>query len=1580
MKKKLLLFFFIVSSLFSSSVHAAIVKDSLITSTSTKRTLLNVNKLLKQKLFELDKKYPTTDKEFQYTSNASEFSFKQINSEYPILQEVENNRQEAEGVINEVEETGKWVDTFSNEDIQTLPVGIQHEVSGVTYQIGFAKARFTKDYTELTVFARIKLPQTDERGEPIQLFFGANNVKLSHSGGLIGQANLVLLGDVFIPFNKGNWLFSLKGGFDMETGLTQNNTYITIDCDGVKELGLQGEVQFSRKMLLPVDNEGNLAPETRMYTNSAQKKVQIPNRVRGNFNMVGSDWNDLVIELSLSPFVLTKHPDKFMFTANQATFDFSDLRTPEVNFPNFYEEKGLLQPNREAWRGVYVQSLQIALPKEFKTEESISQNKRVTFNALNMIIDNHGVSGYFSVENLIPLKSGRTSNTKAWAYSVDKFGLELAANNLIGADFSGAIVLPVSKNAKATNAKGEKIETLGLGYSGIISEEEYGLSVSTLEELNFDVFQAKAQLAPNSSVELLVENGNFRPRAILNGYLDISAKNNPETDEKALTNFKGVQFQNLVLQTTSPILQADYFGYKKAGKFSNFPVSIPEVALVANEYETSLIFGLSINLMSKGFSGSTRLKIQGEISDEDRKQRWRFKGLDLAAIAIDADLGGVQLNGALELMRNDPEYGNGFAAEIQGTFGGFGPITTKAIFGKKDFRYWYVDASVRGLKINIGPVQLSGFAGGASYRMTRRQGVSASEFSPSGLSYIPSDRSGLGVKAMIIGSIGDETAVSIGAGFEIEFNKKGGMNRLGFFGEAKVMKALEFANPASAMQDQLQGMVNNEALQGVMDSKAGKTFLDKSTEEYPKSAAATATIEGKIGVNFDFVNDSFHADMELYVNTPGGFLQGYGPGGLAGWGVIHVSKKEWYAHLGTPSKRVGLRLGVGPISVETTGYFMVGDRLEGSPPPPPEVAEILGVELSELDYMRDENALSSGKGFAFGTNFKVDTGDLRFLIFYARFMAGAGFDIMLRDYGEASCKNTGKQIGIDGWYANGQAYVYLQGELGIRIKLFFVKKKIPIISAGAAVLLQAKAPNPIWIKGYLGGYYNLLGGLVKGRFRFKLEIGEVCELENASPLGGIKMITGLTPKENTDDVDVFAAPQAAFSMKVNEPIIIPDDQSDKTYKVLLDKFEVTDESGKLIEGEMEWATSKDRVTFYSTDILPPNTKLKVVAEVSFLEKVNGVFQTVNVDGQKAVEREERNFTTGEAPTHIPLHNIKYCYPVVNQKFVYAKEYKKGYIKLKRGQDYLFDSAQWESKVTLTDENDKNTITEMNYNLSDNQVNYAMTNLANKTGYTMTINSYPKNASTHSTTKTKKKETATNLDNDNTFVVTQNQANEVSNTGEIERLTYNFGTSEYATFVSKMRSIKTTNHLFDQRFEAIFLSAKINPNEGYELMELVGDTYSDNKPLVVAEATLKDDYFTKDIDPILYQKHPLTSKYTISRDPKIYGFKPSKALILSTSYLTSLEHDVDINWRKTRFPFRYDLALIYKEDYVSIRDRVLNDFTNGLIPSTQTALDIIDADFLQMRNGKYDVKLNYVLPGNKKNSSFIFNYTNPLRFR
>lgn len=1520
-----------------------------------------------------------------------------------------SQRAMANASFQKIEEQNTWVDSFSNEDIQELPVGVKHIMGNIEYAIGITEARFTKDYTELTVFARIKLPQTNENGYPIELFFGANNVILSHEGGIVGDANLVLLGDLTIPFNANQWMLTLKGGFDYRTGNVLNSTYVTINCDGVKELGLQGDVEISRNLVLPIDPQGNVDLREHIFvpilTENGTQTIEVPNRVKGAFNMVASDWNDLLVGIDLQPFTLSEqrngqnYDGNFQFFINQAVLDFSDIRNdPNISnaFPNYYYDNGLLLPNERTWRGVYVNTVEVRMPSEFKTSQTIdaAQNRRVAFGAHHLLIDNYGVSGTFYGDNIFDLNEGRTNESKAWAYSLDHIEVTIAANHFIGAGIEGRILLPVS------NSESDEPDNIGLRYLGLISPEEYLLNVSTDSIIDFNLWKAKGQLLPNSSIELVVSEGKFKPKAILHGNLDISAEQNNETpddgaEEGKLVEFEGIVFQNLVLQTESPVFAVDYMGYTGEVKLANFPVSISNIGITSNPQQANLYFDLAINLMGEnnGFAAQTSLGVLGRFEEENYKQKWNFDGVLLDAISLDADMGGFSMGGSLTLMDDDPEYGDGFAASLNVELkSGEGiNIAAKGIFGKTDFRYWQFDALVDNLPpIGLaGVINLEGFSGGASYRMRRTD--FGSSFSPTGIGYTPDQNSGLGLKAMVMFNAVKSEVLSGGAGFEIAFNTNGGIDFLGYYGQATLLNVdiPGMGNIEELMGKLKENTVMKEKFLGVTNdnvgtSWSGRNLLDKAEGEFPQVPKELMSISAELGITYDFQNEVLHGELDSFVNVPGNFVQGVGPNGRAGWAVLHFSPEEWYVYIGTPEDRLGLRIGIGPLSVETGGYFMAGSILPDSPPPPPEVASILGVEIDELDSMRDENALQSGAGFAFGSNFSIDTGDLRFLIFYASFQAGAGFDIMLRDYGDAQCSNTGDQVGIDGWYANGQAYAYLQGELGVRVKLFFINKKIPIIKGAAAVLLQAKAPNPIWMRGYMGGNYNLLGGLVKGSFRFKLTIGEECVFDEDAPLGGLKIITDVSPDDGVEDIDVFAIPEATFSMRVGEPLIIPEDEGDKTYRIDLEEF-VMIHQGQEISGSLEWSTMNDRATFVSTDILPPDEQITIKVKVSFKEKINGIFKPILVNGQPAIEEEERSFTTGGAPNYIPLHNITYAYPVIDQKYFLEEEYDYGYVQLDRGQDYLFEDEAWESvmKFTKVDQTES-TILDFNYNFSSNELRYTLPDIAQETDYLLQVVSQPVGGDDSDNSGTTNTE---NIDigdetGHNTAIIETNVAQNLSKEGSIERLGYEFRTSAYKTFNVKINTITTSSYNWGIIYsDVIHLTNRLDEHEAFDLVELVGSTYTDNKPLVSAEATLEDSYFREDLDPYLYSNYPLGDQFTFQhREEFPLGVPPKFDLPILSSYLTNLDYGINQNILRTTFPYRYNLGLAYKQDWVNMHSQIVNAQIDGLIPSGSSVLDFLDESYLFMRYGFYKIKLSYKLPGDIDRSSATYRFKNPNNFR
>ena len=1514
------------------------------------------------------------------SSYKNEFNANYLNKTYPIDSVTNRNLQKARAAFVDLDNSNSYVNFFSPNDMALLPIGIKKEIGNITYSMGITKAQFLPGHSVVTAFVRIIIPQMNQNSKPTELFFGAENIKLSHKGGLYETANLFLLGDVPIPINDGTSLLVLKGSFDMELGNIDSQSYVSINCEGFKEMGMAADVIFPRSMLEPVD-------EDHMIISNPSVKVA------GHFKTVINDWNNILAEISLPPFQLTKpnSNDKtgkagVIFELNTAVFDFSDFQnSPDIEFPEGYE-KYLIPGNEKLWRGVYINSLRIILPEYFRKK---NKEERVSFQANHLLIDGMGVSGSFSVDNILSLSEGEASK---WQFSVEYFELDLLTNNIVGAGISGEIVLPTSKEVLPDDTP-EQLVKKTLGYEALIDpiNENYLLTVTIKDKLDFPLFGAELELASNSYVELRVEEKRFKPKAVLYGKLNIGGGLINNSPENTMVNFQGVTFQNLQLQTESPYFQVDYMGYEGKLLFANFPVTISKIGLMSVNDVAHLDFDFNINFMGEnnGFAGNTSISIFGKLNHRTGLHRWEYQRIETHQIALEVDLGKIEMKGNVEIKNDDPTYGNGFYGELTAVFNDI-TVSASAWFGKTDFRYWYVDAfadlSNSNVKVRMGPLNVNGFGGGAYYHMSRKSNASPVVYdgikiktgppSPSGLDYTPDINTNLGFRALMGFALDSESSFNGKVGFEMSFNRSGGLNRVFFFGEGHVMKPFKldfggsFKDKLTELEKNIEMGKDNPSINDLKNSD----LIEYSKKTYPQDGLTfDAGIDAYFSMEMDFQNRVFHSEMEVYINTPGNFFSGIGSKGRAGWAVFHAAPDQWYIHIGTPKDRLGLRLGINELSLKTTSYLMMGDNIPGSPPPPAIVADILGVKGESLDYMRELNALGNGRGFAFGTSFDIDTGDMTFLFFYARFQAGLGFDIMVKDYGQSTCKGRGV-IGINGWYANGQAYAYLQGELGIHVRLFVVNKKIPIIKAGAAILLQAKLPNPAWFRGYLGGHFQVLGGLVKGKFRFKVEIGEECELVNGGPLGGLKIISDLSPRNNANNVDVFTSPQVAFNMKINTPFELEDDEGVKTYRILLKEFKVL-EKGIPIRGKLEWNQNNDAVNFVSFDVLPPKKTLKVSVNVSFQEKRDGNWISMSENGKVAQEQEERTFTTGEAPDNIPLRNISYCYPVIDQKYFHKNERNSGYIKLKRGQGYLFHpESDWQQSLqVISASGSAQKTNSVSYNASNQMVKFNLPQLENKQKYIIKMIS-----------KAPKQQNLGDQNNRYSGLNTGQQGNSIQIRNreaqttlqedlETELITYSFATSRYNTFAEKINAKEITGYVIDIVATGVYaLEANGASPEPFDLIELKGSAYTNFSPLIQTEAILTDSYYKNKIHPLLYENYPLESGFTVNRNTNLLGLPPKKAIEVLPAYIFDLEYASNNQYIKNRIPYRYNLNYYYKQDYIDIISKIVNAYSQT--PDRYQRYNyLINGIFPLMPNGIYPVKMSYLLPGGIKGSSNTLNF-------
>jgi hypothetical protein len=1456
----------------------------------------------------------------------------------------------ARAALEEVRRLGKFIGVLNGDSLQNLPVGISTEVGGHSYEIAITDIILKPRYAEIEVFMQFTVPQNGKT-----LTFRGKGIKLTKEGGIVGDATLQLVADYHINLDGDKSQIILKSG-----------TYATFDCSGFQEMHIKADVKFSRDLLLPEDLNGN---------------IQEGNVLSG-FEATIRSWNDLIVQMDMPPFQV-RNLQGFGFTAESVVFDFSDLQNaPSIVFPKDYQSPALLSGTPNLWRGFYLRELSVRLPREFKKQDT---TERTTFTAYNVLIDDQGFSGFLEAKNLIGLDEGLMSG---WAFSLDSLAIEMEANQIEQAGFNGELIIPIASEDKP------------FGYYAVMNpNNEYIFNLEATEDMEFDIFKtSELQIDEGSYLEIALRQGNFRPKALLHGSMDINAPFG-EGEAAAYARLADLNFQDLQLQTEQPYLQIGGFSFGSEAaeqKMANLPVSINDIGFRSvSETEVALDFDLIVNL-NQAFGGEAGLTMFSRMSVENQRQRWGFNRLEVNDIEINIDQGAFEFHGQLQFFRNDAVYGNGFNGLIDATFKPGVNVQASAIFGTVDgMRFWYADALAsfsRPLMI-APPFGITGFGGGASYHMKMAGEGQGSDLgiTASGARYLPDEEAGLGLKAVISYVAGDNTAVNGDATFEIACYSSGGVRSITFTGNVYML------TPPSerAILDHLKQKTGKlVALVERFDGTPLSETLpddDQTIREIHgdigKDAGEKGNISAHIKIVLDLENRSLHANMDMYINVAGGIIEGAGSDGRAGWAVLHFDPNDWYIYIGTPDDRIGIKAGVGPIEAQLTAYFMMGTKIPGSPAPPESCQGL--VSSIDLDYMADENALGLGEGIGFGAAFEVDTGDLTFLIFYARFQAGLGFDIMLKNYGtNVQCKGRSEPLGINGWYANGQAYACFRGKIGIQIKLFGRRRKVDILDLQAYAILQAKLPNPFWMRGAVGGKYKVLGGLVKGNCAFEVTIGEECEIVGGSAVEGMQVIAEVTPNDGERKVDVFTAPQVVFNLPIDKEFELIDINNEKKkFRIKLDEISVSS-GGSSIAGSLEWNAYKDVLAFNAVEVLPSEAEVSVAAQVSFEERSRGSWTPVIVNGRKYVESVAAAFTTDKAPMYIPSHNIQYSYPVQYQLNFYKDEYPSGYLKLRRGQAYLFkeDPEQWQQVGRFKGNAGEAVYFDYTYDEGNREVLFNLpSNLQHSTIYAFELVNIPTSAQgaiDRNVSEISTKVVAQGEQTD-TEIITKEAEGTISELQEQTLFESHFRTSRFSTLAQKLNAAAASSWRWPIRNGVHEIGQTIENSEFFDQPELMGS--EGHEPLIQLEAVLSNNaYYNNLIKPITYEGYPLEGRFRISdRDEMPIGIPPNTAVFIrqyprTDVMLTSTEIALGYatNYHLSA-AFVYNQANYYQKDQSDLQTQVANYYADeGGV--SQRLRDLLIATFPVVLQGPYDVKVHYVLPGkNVAVSENTITITNPV---
>ncbi|MEP6647679.1 MAG: hypothetical protein ABJC12_11380, partial [Saprospiraceae bacterium] len=863
----------------------------------------------------------------------------------------------------------------------------------------------------------------------------------------------------------------------------------------------------------------------------------------------------------------------------------------------------------------------------------------------DMIIDDRGFSGEVFVKSqLVSLENGSLGG---WPFSIDSLKIVFIANHLMGGSINGYLNVPIFESAVDSNPAITKEDCFHYK-AEMHSGGGFCFSVSTENSaLKAPLFQAgEVYINRNSSISVFVDDTSFIAKATLNGSLKINASVTPAFG----LNLDSIAFSGFEISNVAPYFSPGIWSYpgKLGIHIGGFKASIGGIGLVKSEDmeedEVALRMAMKLTLADGlDVCAEARTRIIGKLTEVDSRQKWVFDRIKIDGVYIDADIKGNKVVGGLIFYDDDPTYNHGFRGIVKLNIKALKvEVDAVAQFGKAedDYKYFFVDALVNlGNGISAGTFKILGLGGGLYYHMQRdtsdSTGIpteptdipSLTELGVglSNITYLPDEAIGIGFKATIVFATASKKAFNGNASFEIVFNSGGGIHQIGIEGNARFMSDVDFSQAPTS------------------EANATDAPLDKN--EIPLSAY--------VSIRYDFDNRILDGDLNVFLNTP--TFKGVGPHGQMVWAKLYFSPQTWFINIGTPTFPCGIIFDIPGVGQKgkVTAYIDIGNNIEDMPPLRGKVASLAGT-------IRPHPMRGTGKGFAFGASIILSTGELKFLILTASLEAAAGFDVLIQDYGEATCACSGEKPGINGWYASGQVYAYIEGKVGVKVG----GRIIPVLELGVAAALQGKMPNPTWVTGAFGVRYRLLGGIIKGNVKFRFKFGQQCELiqpNGDSSVLDLKVIQEITPSQASNEIITDQEVVVYFNYDINHMVSNEIDDGD-TYKIKVEQAHLSTHGYTL---PFSSEITEDGGSF----ICKPSIYLPENDTVDFSITV-GIYENGELIG---TESDTTWFITSDRPKVIPESNILASYPIKGQYNFYRKEKKdeKGYLLLNTGQPYLF---------------------------------------------------------------------------------------------------------------------------------------------------------------------------------------------------------------------------------------------------------------------------------------------------------------------
>ncbi len=933
----------------------------------------------------------------------------------------------------------------------SLPLGM-NDFGG--YTIVISEMKFTPEKNTLVAVA--VLPIVKHGGETT-LAFAATDISFGASTPSKGGGKLALIKECnIVDPDSQSYGVSFAAMED-----DKPMTYIEWDCKGFKLLKATVDVSFPRKWLTPTDED---ADSTTKVVGRASTEITNLKDWMLSLSLEGCSINGLEgVELEIENMV----------------FDHSDTRNPEdIEFPENWKGS-----KEEDFQGFFLQSAEIVLPKFYNKS---TDSSGIAIGLDNFIISKQGLSGTLKVGNednpILNLESGTIGDFQA---SIEKVEIDLLNMSVLKASVEGKMVLPISSSTP------EKPNTLKYESIWTHSDEDNGAKIQltiTAENIETELFDgATLALLESSAIEMSYTwakkkkaKGNTTMHVMLAGKFSIEKKIGKFVDAALEMDFENLGFcyDNKKDTNKFEFYKASFSFASPQKKLAGFPISIKHIEFVNDEEVDSgyiasggLKFQLDLNL-TQDIGGSTKLTLRGGIKKVDLKYKPSFIKIQLDSIGIKANLSAVDLEGSLTFYRNDSIFGDGFRGVAKANFKKVGLLKASLLFGRtleteatSSYRYWYADALFILAKpvAMIEPLGFKGAGIGAWHNMSVdtsnhvnvdevANAMGDSDAASSGSVFIPDNTIKFGFRIMgVFVNVSSEKTFNGDVTFSAAFNTTGGINYLELGGKAFMGTEIKERSKATmkasllAKYDDVKGVFDLNIAIAIKYPQTGKTLIQTTQDA---TLALNVNEKQKIGD---------HAKWSLTIGTPKVPNQ-----------ISFLELNTW-AYFRTGNNLVA-NTSFQPITL--TGLRGINPSFSGLPEP-------LG------------NDAKAGKGFDFGIGFNTK-GDLHFGNFKGGFSLGGEVNCSMIQYDASHSCVTDR---FNYWYARGGLAAYAS--------VYMRYKSLLDVYLGLAAMMQAGAPEPLWIKGKAAVKLRIKVGFIKLKIKATIpfKYGSICPKDNEADEG-----------------------------------------------------------------------------------------------------------------------------------------------------------------------------------------------------------------------------------------------------------------------------------------------------------------------------------------------------------------------------------------------------------------------------------------------------------------------------------------------